>query len=65
MVCSECGALVPESEQGIHDGWHAMLRNQLAVALSVAMGDGRDESDEEMLRRLLREVMELSQRVQG
>jgi len=56
---------VPESEQGIHDGWHAMLRNQMAMALSVAMGDGRDESDEEMLRRLLREVMELSQRVQG
>jgi hypothetical protein len=61
MVCSECGALVPESERQIHDNWHEWLHKVLGSRDPLMNG----ESNEDMLRRLLREVMELSQRVQG
>jgi hypothetical protein len=64
MVCSDCGALVPESERANHDGWHGWVTAQLSdrglpAALTVSWG----ESNEEMLRRLLREVMTLSERM--
>ena len=62
MVCSECGALVPDSERGVHDQWHEWVKGWVA---KLAPQGVVWESDEEMLRRLLREVMELSERMDG
>jgi len=62
MVCSECGALVPDSERGVHDQWHLELAEGMARGPDPLM---RGESNEDMLRRLLREVMELSERMDG
>ena len=69
MVCSECGALVPDSDTEKHDQWHEWLNAWVAqVEKPAPVVVGFDwaessESDEEMLRRLLREVMELSERM--
>jgi len=60
MVCGECGSLVPDTERTNHDNWHEWLHQQLGLPDPLMAG----ESNEEMLRRLLREVMELSERME-
>jgi len=59
--CGECFAMVQEADKWAHDGWHATLTpvpREPNTPETV-------ESDEEMLRRLLREVVVLSQRMDG
>lgn len=61
MKCLECYALVQEVDKWLHDQWHAKLETPVPRAQLHVVDTG--ESDEEMLRRLLREVMELNQRI--
>ncbi len=59
--------MVPDTERTNHDNWHEWLTQQLGLrAVTVVAFDGSEssESDSEMLRRLLREVMELSERME-
>jgi hypothetical protein len=60
--CLECYALVQDSDKWLHDQWHAKLETPVPRAQLHVVDTG--ESDEEMLRRLLREVMELSERME-
>ena len=53
MVCSECGALVPESERGVHDLWHERLGEPRSW--------GELEITEELARQLLRRMLEMQQ----
>ena len=60
MRCDECFAMVQDMDRWNHDQWHMGLQGSLATKLAMAT----TESDGEMLRRLLREVMELSERME-
>lgn len=51
---------MPDTERTTHDNWHEWLTQQVGLRVPVWQG----ESNEEMLRRLLREVMELSERME-
>jgi hypothetical protein len=58
MVCSECGALVPESERSIHDQWHEWLNAWVAKLAAP-------EITEELARGILRRMLEMQQEEEG
>ena len=60
--CLECYAMVQDQDKWLHDQWHARLETPVPRAQLHVVDTG--ESDQEMLRRLLREVMELSERME-
>jgi len=55
--------MVQEADQWLHDTWHANLLQGWVELTTANQRLESTESDQEMLRRLLREVMELSERI--
>ena len=58
MVCSECGALVPDSERSIHDQWHEWLNAWVGQLRAP-------EITEELARGILRRMLEMQQEEEG
>ena len=61
--CLTCYALVQDADKWAHDNWHSSLLQGWVELTTANQRLESTESDQEMLRRLLREVMELSERI--